>query len=212
VQDTVAVVTDDLFAELKVLDEQTARAAGELGVPVPKGFQLLGVDDDGRYLARNDGTAEDHRRGGAILSRLGGMSVEEALAKMNRPYDGPRPAWWGPEDLHDQDALLAYLAERDKHPEWPRPYNGPADWAMVLGGGAGIAAIATSIARMHGQQVRANLARFVVKTAVEQGVQIDPAELLRAINAAVAEQAAPERAVGDQPTEVGKVEPPDERQ
>jgi hypothetical protein len=82
--------------------------------------------------------------------------------------------------------MLAWLAERERHPEWPRVYNGVGDWAQLvaafLGGQIGIKAIAGAVTSIHNERARVAFARYVVDRAVEQGGEIDPVALIRAIN------------------------------
>ena len=167
---------------------RVTRAAAELGVPVPPTFRLAGADEGGGQLAHLAGTAQDIRRGIAILARINGKPVDQCLADMTSPASegGPRPPWAPPDDLTDNEALLAWLAEREQHPEWPRFSNSVSDWAPLvtafLGGTVGIKAITTAITSIHNQRARLAFARYVVAQANAQGVKIDPVALIRAAN------------------------------
>jgi hypothetical protein len=174
-------------AELDSDAGRVARAAADLGVPVPRTFRLSGVGEDGGHLAVLGGTARDFQHGIAIMARLDGKPVEECLAEMARPApEGPDPEWAPPTDWTDTEAMLAWLAERERHPEWPRVYNGVGDWAQLvaafLGGQIGIKAIAEAVTSIHNERARAALVRYVVDRTVEQGGKIDPVALIRAIN------------------------------
>jgi hypothetical protein len=159
-----------------------------LGVPVPPTFRLTGVDEGGGQLAHLTGTAQDIRHGIAVLARLNGKPVDQCLADMTVPplEGGPRPPWVPPDNLTDNEALLACLAERERHPEWPRFFNSVSDWAPLaaafLGGQIGIKAITAAIASIHNQRARLALAKYVVEQAVARGVEIDPVSLIRAAN------------------------------
>ena len=79
-----------------------ARAAAELGVSVPPGFSLLGVDDEGKHVAINYGDSREIGHGGAILARLDGKPITECLADMNAPAEsGLDPEWAPPTDWTD---------------------------------------------------------------------------------------------------------------
>jgi hypothetical protein len=166
---------------------RVTRAAAELGVPLPSSFRLAGVDEDDSQLAHLTGTAQDIRHGIAILARINGKPVDQCLADMTSPASkaGPRPPWAPPDDLTDNEALLAWLAERERHPEWPRVSNS-VDWAplvtVFLGGSVGITAITTAITSIHNQRNRTALVKYVLDKAAEQGVEIDPVALIRAAN------------------------------
>lgn len=194
------------------LDGEAARvahAAAELGVAVPTAFRLVGVDEDGQYIAANSGSARDFRHGAAILARLGGRDIAECLAEMASPAgSGPEPEWLPPTDWSDNDALLAYLAKREGHPEWPRFYNGAGDWGVLLGGGVGIAAIAGAARMVLDQKIRSNLARYVVDQAIQQGVPIDPVEVIRAFNGSLPDLGRTTERTAGEATESGADGPP----
>jgi hypothetical protein len=159
---------------------QVARAAAELGIAVPSGFWLLGVGDDGRHTAAMNGQAADYRYGCAILARLDGKPVEECLAEMDDRADGgPDPRRTPPTKLTGTDAI-ADSVELERHPAWPRIYNGPGDWTSVLESAAGIAAIAQAAKSVLNLQTRRAFAKYVVDQAARQGVPIDPAAVIRA--------------------------------
>lgn len=163
------------------------QAATDLRIPVPPGFRLLGVDDDGQYMAEVLGGPAVFTAAAAILDRLGGLPVDECLARMVTPAaeSGPKPEWWPPEDSGDTEAILAYLAERENHPEWPRIYNGAADWVAVA---AAAAAVGTTTVKVAAELIkdrrRTDLSRHVFDEAVRQGVTIDPAAVIQALNGA----------------------------
>ncbi|MER7456304.1 hypothetical protein [Micromonospora sp. NPDC126480] len=164
---------------------RVSRAAAELGIPVPDGFQLLGAGKGGRPVALTSGTARDFRFASAILARLGGKPVDECLASMHALAEGPMPEWARPVDWNDRQAVEQYLDEREKHPEWPNVYNGGGgDLIAHLGTAGGIAALAAATASVLNLHGRRAFAKFVVQKAVEQGVQIDPAEVIRAFEGA----------------------------
>ena len=194
---------EDADSHAETADENTAdrvaRAAAELGIPVPDGFQLLGVGDDGRNIAMNSGTARDWRHASAILARLDGKPVDECLAEVVALAEGPAPEWEPPADWNDREAWIEYLAKRKEHPEWPHVYNGVgADLLTVLGGAGGIAALAAAAKSVLNLQGRRAFAKFVVQKAVEQGVRIDPAEVIRAFEGVPAQSGeAPERPAGE---------------
>lgn len=132
----------------------------ELGIPVPRGFQLRGIDEEGKHVARVYGLPGDIRASAAILDRLDGRPISECLTRMERPElePDPRPEWWPPDDWTDTEALLAYLAKLDEHPEWPRLYNGPAEWfdlaPYVVAGGT---VVVREIIRQRGATKRARI-------------------------------------------------------
>jgi hypothetical protein len=151
----------------EVNDEEArvARAASELGVEIPRDFKYLGIGPDGKHHAACHGDAADFRATVAILRRLEGKPIAECPAQ---PEDdeGPRPEWWPPDDLHDTEAWLAYLEERERHPEWPQAYNGGGEWAIalisaVLGTG-GIAGVAWAGVAAYGEYQRRRLAEYTV--------------------------------------------------
>lgn len=189
---------------------RVACVAAELGVPVPSTFRLAGVDDGGGQLAHLTGTAQDVRHGIAILARLNGKPIDQCLADMAAPppEDGPRPSWAPPDDWTDTAAMLAWLAERERHPEWPQFSNSVSDWAPLvaafLGGGIGIKAITTAITSIHNQRARMAFARYVVDQAVARGVEIDPVALIRAANSGPAASPATNSGPdGGEPTSTG---------
>src|ERR1700722_4579166 len=150
---------------------RVARAAAELGIPVPSGFWLLGVGDDGRHVAAMNDQAAEYRYSSAILARLDGKSVDECLAEMDNPGDeGSDPQWTSSDKLTGTDATLADLAELERHPEWPRIYNGPGDWTSMLGSAASIAAIAQAAKSVLNLRTRRALAKYFVDQAARQGV------------------------------------------
>lgn len=167
---------------------RVAHAAAELGVPVPPTFRLVGVDDGGGQLAHLAGTAQDVRYSIAILARLNGKPIDQCLADMTAPppEGRPRPPWAPPDDWTDTEAMLAWLAERERHPEWPQFSNSVSDWAPLvaafLGGSASIKGITTAITSIHNHRDRMAFARYVVDQAVAHGVEIDPVTLIRAAN------------------------------
>lgn len=86
---------------------RVARAAAELGVPVPTTFRLAGVDEGDGHRGHLAGTAQDVRHGIAILSRLNGQTIDQTLADMTAPPEGgPRPPWSPPDDWIDTEAML----------------------------------------------------------------------------------------------------------
>jgi len=114
------------------------RAAAELGVGVPRGFRLVGVSEDGRYISGCAGGADDLRAAIAICRRLEGVPVANCWVDPDPPED-EKPAWAPPDDWTDTDAALAYLAEREQHPEWPRIHNslgGVGEFLLGVGGNA----------------------------------------------------------------------------
>lgn len=130
----------DEHADIVAADtDQADRAARKLGVAVPPGFQLLEAGPDGRYTAFCAGTANDLRITAAILNRLNGATVNECWTSP-AGSSAEQPLWAPPDDLSDQDALLAYLAEQRKHPEWPQAYAYNLTWDTILtwlaGGGS----------------------------------------------------------------------------
>jgi hypothetical protein len=145
-------------------DERVARASAELGVPVPKRFRLTGVGDDGSQRAHLGGTAQDIRYGVAILARLDGKPVHECLADMDAPPKaGPGPEWAPPADWTDIDAMTAYLAEREQHPEWPQFDNSVADWAVLVSAflaGGGIRPITEAIVKIHSERARLGFLKY----------------------------------------------------
>lgn len=156
--------------------DRVSQAAAELGISVPNGFRLLPVGEDGEHVAMFHGDASQTRASAAILGRLDGKSVSECLVTMTNAelVLEPKPEWWPPDDLTDPEALLAYLAKLDEHPEWPRIYNGPIDWvavATVAAAGAGVATVAMRMATYV----------YIVEQAKKQGVTIDPVALIQAI-------------------------------
>lgn len=165
-----------------------AHAAAELGVPVPPTFRLAGVDDSGEQLAHLAGTAQDARHGIAILARLNGKPVDQCLADMTAPPpEGEPPAPWAPpDDWTDTEAMLAWLAEHERHLEWPQFSNSVGDWATLvtafLGGSATITAITKAIVSIHNQRARMAFAKYVIDKALERGVEIDPVALISAAN------------------------------
>lgn len=167
---------------------RVAHAAAELGVPVPPTFRLAGVDDGGGPLAHLSGTAQDFRHGIAILARLNGKPIDQCLADMTvpPPEDGLRSPWAPPDDWTDTEAMLAWLAECERHPEWPQFSNSVSDWAPLvaafLGGSASIKAITAAVTSIHNHRDRMAFAKYVVDQAVAGGVVIDPAALIRAAN------------------------------
>lgn len=167
---------------------RVAHAAAELGVPVPSTFRLVGVDDGGNQLAYLTGTAQDARHAGAILARLNGKSVDQCLADMTAPAaeSGPHPQWAPPDNWTDTEAMLAWLAEYEQHPEWPRFSNSVSDWAPLvaafLSGSATVTAVTTAIISIHNQRARMAFAKYVVEQAVAHGVEIDPVALISAAN------------------------------
>jgi hypothetical protein len=158
---------------------RVAAAAAELGVSVPEDFRLLGRDADGRHIAACYGGPAVMRMAAAILYRLDGAPVAECLARMKDTAQepGPEPAWAPPTDWTDTDALLAYLAELERHPEWPRFYNGGGDWIAMLGG---IGAVAGAAATVLNLRTRRAFAQYVIDQAVRQGATIDPVAVIRA--------------------------------
>lgn len=167
---------------------RVARAAAELDIPVPSGFWLLGVGDDGRHVAAMNGQAADYRYSSAILARLDGKPVDECLAEMDNPADeGPDPKRTPPDKLAGTDAIPADLAELERHPEWPRIFNGPGDWTSMLGSAAGIAAIAQAAKSVLNLRTRRAFAKYVADQAARQGVRIDPVELIRAFEGSPSE-------------------------
>lgn len=109
--------------------DNLSRAAAELGVEVPRYFWLIGVGEDGRHISRCAGSAADFRVAAAICRRLDGLPVADCWTDPD-PSERERPAWWPPSDLTDTETLAAYLAERDQHPEWPRPTD---NWGDIVG-------------------------------------------------------------------------------
>jgi hypothetical protein len=97
----------------------------------------------------------------------------------DRADGGPSPRRTPPVKLTGNDAI-ADLAELERHPEWPRIYNGPGDWTSVLGSAAGIAAIAQAAKSVLNLRTRRAFAKYVVDQAARQGVPIDPAMVIRA--------------------------------
>ncbi len=192
--DGSAIVPREVTGSARELDReaaQVARAAAELGIPVPRTFRLAGVGNDGGHLAELRGTAQEARHGSAILARLDGKPVNECLAEMHAaPAESPDPEWAPPADWTNTEAMLGWLAERERHPEWPRIYNGVGDWAALvaafLGGQVGIKAIAEATASIRNERARLAFARYVVDRAVEQGREIDAVALIRAVNSAPA--------------------------
>lgn len=189
---------------------RVADAAAELGVPVPRTFRLAGVDDSGDQLAHLTGTAQDVRHGIAILARLNGKPVDQCLADMTAPppEGGPNPPWAPPDDWTDTEAVLTWLAECERHPEWPQFYNSVGDWAPLvaefLGGSAGITAITRAITSIHNHRARMAFARYVVEQAVARGVEIDPVALISAANSGPATSPATTSGpAGGEPTSTG---------
>lgn len=189
---------------------RVAHAAAELGVPVPPAFRLAGVDDGGGQLAHLSGTVRDFQHGIAILARLNGAPVNQCLADMTvpPPEGGPRPPWAPPDDWTDTEAMLAWLAECERHPEWPQFSNSVSDWAPLvaafLGGSASIKAITTAITSIHNHRDRMAFARYVVDQAVARDVEIDPVALIRAANSGPATSPATNSGPdGGEPTSVG---------
>lgn len=172
-------------------------AAAELGVPVPPTFRLVGVDDGGEQLALLAGTAQDFRHGTAILARLNGKPVDLCLADMTAPPpEGELPAPWAPPDnWTDSEAVLAWLAKHEQHPEWPQISNSVSDWATLvtafLSGSATITAITKAITSIHNQRARMAFAKYVVDKALERGVEIDPVALINAADSGPAISPAP---------------------
>jgi hypothetical protein len=190
-------------AELDADADRAARAAAELGLEVPDGFVLMGLDSTGKHTALNSGTADDIKIGIAILGRLDGASVEECLAGMTAKSEaGPRPEWWPPDDWRDTEAMDAWLAERVRHPEWPNAYNGPGDWGLLLAGIgsslAGLASVIRALAPTMNLRERRLFAEFVVHKAAEQNVTLDPADIIRAF-----ERTAPAIDAADPPSDEG---------
>jgi hypothetical protein len=189
---------------------RVAHAAAELGVPVPPTFRLAGVDDGGGQLAHLAGTAQGFRHGIAILARLNGKPIDQCLAEMTAPplEGGPRPPWAPPDDWTDTEAMLAWLAECERHPEWPQFYNSVTDWAPLvaafLSGSASIKAITTAITSIHNHRNRMALAKYVIDTAAARGDAIDAVALIRAANsgpaASPATYSGPD---GGEPTNTG---------
>ena|SRR6266498_4439541 len=99
-------------------DARVAHAAADLGVEVPDGFFLTGMDDAGQHTAFMPGNASALRISTAILRRLDGHSVADSLAPPEEE-PGPQPEWMPPEDPNDTEAWDAWMAERARHPEWP---------------------------------------------------------------------------------------------
>jgi hypothetical protein len=176
-----------------VLAEDAARvacAAAELGVEVPDGFLLTGVDEGGHLTAFTPGNSYDFKVGAAILHRLGGAPVDEVLARMSQESEvdpEPRPEWWPPDDWNDREAWDAWMARRARHPEWPNAYNGTGDWLSMLLSGAGITAVAAAAASHMNLRARIGFAKWLLKRAEERGIHPDPVAVLRAF-----ERAAPE--------------------
>lgn len=211
------MTTDDAAAQLAASSTQpdrdaarVAHAAAELGVPVPPAFRLDGVDDGGDQLAHLAGTAQDVRHGIAILARLNGKPVDQCLADMTAPppEGEPRPPWAPPDDWNDTEAVLAWLAECERHPEWPQFYNSAGDWAPLvakfLGGSVSITALIRAITSIHNQRSRIGFAKYVIDRALERGVEIDPAALIRAANSGPATSPATSSGPGgEEPTSTG---------
>lgn len=169
---------------------RVARAAEEVGVEVPDGFFLTGVDENGNHTAFMPGNSTALRNSAAILHRLDGGSVDDVLARMLQEPEaepGPRPEWWPPDDWKDKEAMDAWLAERAKHPEWPDVYNGIGDWLPMLLNGAGVTALAAAAASHMNLRARIGFAKWLIKKAEAQGLHPDPVAVLRAF-----ERAAPE--------------------
>lgn len=107
-----------------------------------------------------------------------GAPVAECLARMEGIAEpGPEPAWAPPAGWTDTDALLAYLAELRRHPEWPRFYNGAGDWIAIVGGVGSVAGAAAAVLNLR---TRRAFAQYVVEQAVGQGATIDPVAVIRA--------------------------------
>lgn len=119
--------------------ERVRRAATELGVKVPQGFRLTGLGEDGRHSAGCAGGAADFRVAAAICRRLDGVPLADCWTDPE-PAGDEKPAWAPPDDWTDTEAVLAYLAERNKHPEWPQIYN---SWGEVIGFMLGVGGNAT---------------------------------------------------------------------
>lgn len=193
---------------------RVARAAAELGVAVPDGFFLTGVDDSGKYTAFMSGNSNDFKISAAILRRINGGSVAEIEQSMSQePQEdaGPRPEWWPPDDWNDKEAWEAWMAERARHPEWPDVYNGPGDWLPMLLTGTGITAVAAATASHMNLRARIGFAKWLVRRAEERGLHPDPVAVLRAFEHATPEPTAgPDAQAGD--TEVSARPPNDGEQ
>jgi hypothetical protein len=126
----VARLNDPEPGRPKVIDaDRVGQAAADIGVPVPRGL-LVVVGEDGKHRAMTIGCVADFHAAAAILSHLDGKPVSESLRGLNEPEVnvGPEPAWWPPDDFFENpEAQRAYLAERAKHPEWPRFFNSAGD-------------------------------------------------------------------------------------
>jgi hypothetical protein len=115
--------------------DTVSRAAAELGVEVPRGFQLVGFGEDRRHICRCAGSAADFRVAAAICRRLDEAPVADCWIDSDRSGD-ERPAWLPPADWTDTEAVFAYLVERQQHPEWPRFSNSWADFLLGVGSNA----------------------------------------------------------------------------
>ncbi len=130
----------------------------------------------------------------------------------NSTDEGPDPEWTPPADLTDTDAMLAYLSELERHPEWPLFYNGPSDWTAMLGSAAGIAAIAQAAKSVLNLQTRRAFAKYVVDQAARQGVPIDPAAVIRAFDGSPSEPGETMRRTDGDATASGADEEPTGRE
>jgi hypothetical protein len=174
---------DSPLSDEAALADDTARAtraAAELGVEVPEGFFLAGVDENGRHTAFMPGTANDSRVSAAILNRLDGQSIAECLSPTEEP--GPEPKWMPPNDWNDSNEWQAWMAERTRHPDWPHVYNSAGDWVAVLGSGIGIASIAQAAKSVMNLRTRRNFAKWLVEEAHKRGMDVDPVAVIRAFD------------------------------
>jgi hypothetical protein len=167
-------------------DARVAQAAADLGVEVPGGFFLTGMDDVDRHTAFTPGNASALRISAAILRRLDGHSVADSLAPPEEE-PGPRPEWTPPEDPNDTEAWDAWMVERARHPEWPVVYNGPTDWLQLVATGTGLTALITCTASVLKQRDRINFAKWLVEKMEAQGLPVDAVAMVRAFEGGAAE-------------------------
>ncbi|MBA3843189.1 MAG: hypothetical protein H0X39_11360 [Actinobacteria bacterium] len=175
---------------------RVARAATELGVDVPEGFFLAGVDENGQHTAFTPGTANDLRVSAAILKRLDGQSIAECLSLPEE--SGSKPKRMPPDDLNDAEEWQNWMAEHTHHPEWLRLYNGAEDWITILGSGVGIASIAQAAKSVMNLRTRRNFAKWLVQEAHKRGVHVDPVAVIRAFDGGAPEPGETSAGAGTQ--------------